>query len=501
MNAVSASAAPASPAPPPRLDFPGWLPPMLVKELRQGLRQRGFVGGLIAAQATLVIMFSIGFATDVGGGGSSRGMIDGFFWSAIFATLILLAPLRALTALSAELEARTMDLLLLTRLDAWRIVWGKWVSLTAQSLLLTFALLPYAVVRYFFGSVDILQDLAIITYLFAAGGVFTAAALWASGMNRVVRLLIVIGMIMASFSAFGSILGRSFILGSGSIIHSSGTVPLWLGLACLVWVTLVVIAYFLMMAVRWFAPLAENHAIGPRLVPFALALPIAFLAMASGGRDIKQAVFPWLAVCGLIAAIELANAREVLAVHLRGLLGRGGAWRVVGPAFLPGWPSAALWLALFLAAVGAIWGVADMGTARDLHWGTALWLAGLAWSGLVFPAVLVALVPTARRVAGVLYFLLHALLGIFGMMAGSDALTYKAPAMMKALDWISHAVPTTGFWHAINEVDRPSELPAVALGQALGVAVTLGLMLFTSRAYWRHVSALRASRTQATTRE
>ena len=503
MSTDTTVTAPAAPLPeaPPRLDFPAWMPPMLVKELRQGLRQRGFVGGLIAAQVVLVIMFLSGFATDVGNGSSSRNMIDGFFWSTMFATLLLLAPLRALTALSAEIEGRTMDLLLLTRLDSWRIVWGKWVSLMAQSILLAVALLPYAVVRYFFGAVEILQDLAIIAFMLAACGVFTAAGLWASGMNRVVRLLIVIGMVLAAFSIFGVVAGRHFFGGFGVSTSSSGPGAVWLGIAWMAWTTAAVTVYFLMMAVRWFAPLAENHAIGPRLMPLILAAPLPLLAWVNGGRDMDEVVPAWFVACGVIALIEFACAREVLAIHLRGRLGRGGLWRVFGSALLPGWPSAALWLALLLAATGAVWGVVDMLLAADLKTAKILWLGVLAWSGLVFPAALVSLVPSVGRVAGVLYFILHILLGIFAMMAGSDALSHKVPLVMLLLDWISHAIPTTSFWHAINEFDRPSELVAVEFGQALGVALALALMLFTGRGYWAVVRRVRSLRVDRAVRE
>jgi hypothetical protein len=214
-----------------------------------------------------------------------------------------------------------------------------------------------------------------------------------------------------------------------------------------------------------------------------------------------EAFFPWLAVCGVIAAIELASARDVLAIHLRDRLGRGGVWRVFGPALLPGWPSAALWLALLLTAICSVWGIVDWQVADDLRAGDVAWLAVLAWTGLVFPAVLVSLLPSAGRVSGVLYFLQHILLGIFAMMAGNDTLGRKAPSMMLLLDWISHAVPTTSFWHAINELNRPSELIGVRFGQSLGVALTLALMIFTARSYWAKVGQFRLSHAEAPDRK
>ena len=86
---------------------------------------------------------------------------------------------------------------------------------------------------------------------------------------------------------------------------------------------------------------------------------------------------------------------------------------------------------------------------------------------------------------------LFAFAGIFAVMAGSNGLSRMAPTLMSVLDWISHAVPTTSFWHAIVELERPSELPAVELGQALGVALTLGLMLWLARPYWINVRLMR----------
>ena len=37
-------------------DFPRWLPPMLVKELRQGLRMRGFVATLVGFQVLMLVL-------------------------------------------------------------------------------------------------------------------------------------------------------------------------------------------------------------------------------------------------------------------------------------------------------------------------------------------------------------------------------------------------------------------------------------------------------------
>jgi hypothetical protein len=469
-------------------DFPGWVPPMLVKELRQGLRQRGFVGGLVAAQAVLVILFITGFVTDVGNGSQMGRTIDSFFWGTLFATVLVLTPLRAMGALSAEIEARTMDLLLLTRLNAWRIVWGKWVSLMVQSLLLVVALLPYGVVRYFLGSVNLVSDLKTITVMLGAGGALTALGLWLSGVHRGIRILIVVGVLYASFGAASGFRGYSSIVEQiFDPSYSGGLSGVYVVFICTGWFGGCVLLWSLTMAVRWFAPMAENHAIGPRLMPLAFALPIAFLVGIN--MDLaKFYLFFWLCVATAIAAGEIANGRELMTIHLRGGLGRV---RGLGAAFLPGWPSAALWAAGLTALVTAGWGAADMISTANLNFGDVPWLAVLAWTGLVFPVLLVSLVPTLKRQAGLLYFGLQVILGLTGVMAGSSNVGHSSSQWAQLFDWISHAVPGTSFWYALYELKEPGDTPGLVFAQLLGVVLTLVMMLWAAKPYWINVRLMR----------
>ena len=503
-SSAPAQSAPASMSasvdttPPPRFDFPSWLPPMLVKELRQGLRQRGFVVGMIAAQVLLVIMYITGFAMEVREG-SSRQLIDSMFWGTVFGALLLVAPLRALSALHAEIDARTMDLLLLTRLDSWRIVWGKWVSLMTQSLLIIVSLLPYGVVRYFFGSVDLVTDLMVIVMLIFLSGAATAVGLWASGMNRVVRMLVMIAAVMGAFNmlsggAFRELQRELGMSGAGvTTIMFWGFTTFWAALCGCVTI------YSLMLAVRWFAPAAENHAIGARLMPLLLAVPFGALAFASSRRmELMQVASVWLAGCGIIALIEMASVRELMAIHLRGRLGRPGLRGWLGALFLPGWPSAAAWAAVLLTAVVAVWTMIDLASVEDYKSAEVCWLAVLAWAGLVFPALITSILRSFSRISGAMYFILHALLGVFGVMAGGSAVSNSASAGTKFLDWLSHAIPPTSFWHGLHELNRSPDLPGVFFGQLLGVIVTVAMTLWLGRTHWLNVRLMRhAARQEA----
>jgi hypothetical protein len=480
---------PASP-PPPRFDFPTWVPAMLVKELRQGLRTRGFVGGLIGVQALMLIVFLWGFAADAAGGDWLR-VSEGFFWTLVGAILLASPPIRALGALGPEIELRTMDLLLLTRLDAWRIVSGKWISLQVQTLLLLTTLLPYAVVRYFFGSVDLVANFTVIGILFCSGSFLSAAGIWASGFPKLLRVLAVVFTVIVMLQMLGAGLATS-MMGGGAFSTGGGSgSDGWELVTLILWSGAVILIYFLVLAVRWFAPPAENHSIVPRLVPLFLAVP-ALLWAALGHSELVIAQLT-IAAVGLtaVAVFEAGSAREVMANHLRGWMARGRAQALLGMLLLPGWPSAALWLAGVLGLAGVVWWGLDQVMAVFLEPAVGVQLLALGWAGLVFPCLLVALMPSARKSAGAVYFAVQALLGIFAAIAGSDDLARVAPAFMGLLDWVSHAMPVSSFWRALSGLDRPSTLAGIEIGQIVGVAATAILLAVQGRPYWARVRMLR----------
>ena len=73
---------------------------------------------------------------------------------------LLIIPISALNAIGSEIRGNTLELIFLTRLTALRIVVGKWFALFAQSLLLVCAVLPYLVLRYFMGGVNLTSRVA-----------------------------------------------------------------------------------------------------------------------------------------------------------------------------------------------------------------------------------------------------------------------------------------------------------------------------------------------------
>ena len=179
-------------------DFSSRLSPVLVKELRQGMRTNLFVIAFILLQTFMVLCLLAGIADP----GSSD--VDGFFWFFIITTLLIVQPLRGFSALSSEYQMNTRDLIQLTRLDGWRITLGKWTALNAQGFLFIAGVLPYLVIRYYLGNINFVNDLVSLGLIGLGSGLTTAITIGCSVFkNIILRGAILVGMFFATSAVSG----------------------------------------------------------------------------------------------------------------------------------------------------------------------------------------------------------------------------------------------------------------------------------------------------------
>jgi ABC-type transport system involved in multi-copper enzyme maturation permease subunit len=174
-----------------RDDFPEWLSPIIVRELRQGLRTHAFVGGLILLHAVMGTLFCLKLtnaAAEVDDVVLRTRTIQEWTNYGLLAVFMALQPLRALVSISDEQKASTLDLVQLTSLSSWKIVWGKWSALAGQTLLLAVSLLPYELLSYFMGGYDVVASSIQWLMLLGFSLGFTAFALALSSSGWFVRI-------------------------------------------------------------------------------------------------------------------------------------------------------------------------------------------------------------------------------------------------------------------------------------------------------------------------
>ncbi len=456
-------------------DYPSFLPPMLVKELRQLLRTKGFLTCFLGIHGVMTLALIFALLDQDSSTTNNYGMFNGFFWALMTAMLLVITPLRGMNALSAEIDTRSIDLLLLTQLSARRIVLGKWGSLLSTGVLLALSLLPYGMLRYFFGSVDLLKDLKLLFIMLMLSAALTAVSIWSSGLIKIVRFLFPVALIVAlqvSFSNF--VLSRS-----GSTISLSFASMKGLQLLALCGCLLFLLVFFLLQASRKLTAPAVNDAPLLRSLPvigFVLCIMIT-LAVYPIGPLVIAFVFMLLA-----CAFDLAQPRELMAVHWRPWLTRSPFLRAVGYCSLPGWTSAVLFAAIGLGLF-AIVGIYPplRFTGINTPFVAYAWFLAVAWQAVVAPTVLLTCLPisTGKWGGAGFYFVTQGLMGILALFANN--LSQSTPNLKAFLTFIGSTLPMSSFWLSSPKIPNPGVAPEHIFGQMVSMAGLLLLIWFHSK--------------------
>lgn len=320
---------------PPIQQFPDFLNPILVKELRQGLRGRVFVICLLLLQVAMVFLSFFGLAA--AGSGESTEDFAVVFWIIAGIPLLLVLPAAGLGAVSGEHTAKTLELLFMSRLTARRILLGKWLALVVQAVLLVCAIFPYAVLRYFLGSVSIGQELSYLGGMLLACTVLTGVAV---GFSPLPAWLTRLGALLFLFFGFW---GSSVFLvyarftGGLSLAPKGGYAPwaMWCGLFLVGAALLVLLLEF---GAGLIAPPVENHSTPIRL------LVLGSMGLAALFAHVAPAfAIPALASVAVLARVVcigvLCEMPRMIPRLYRPFVRWGLPGRLLGRVLYPGWPS------------------------------------------------------------------------------------------------------------------------------------------------------------------
>ena len=365
-------------------DFPDRLSPMLVKELRQGMRTKAFVGVFLALQIILgVILLSAGAASASDGAGETISNIIFIFFSI---AVLIIQPMRGITALSSEVKGNTIDMMVLTRLSAWRIVTGKWASIVSQSALLLVTIIPYLILRYFFGGMNLVGEIVFLAVLFLSSAALTAVTVGLSASSSVIlrSLLPMIGLPIGACFLLVAMLSSPFRGSSMYTFFALDTeesrifVSLYLA-AC---------AYYgffmLSIGTSLIAPYAENHSTLRRLISLAVTIIAAILCSMSF-TDTDALPFFLTLVLLPVFAISLSEFAPLAAPTYRKFAKRGALGQFAGLFLFPGWASG-FFFCIVLIAISA----SPFLINQPSYGGQDHLIYGLAClASMLFPAVII----------------------------------------------------------------------------------------------------------------
>ncbi|WP_133793338.1 hypothetical protein [Prosthecobacter fusiformis] len=454
----------------PITDFPDRLSPMVVKELRQGLRTRLFGGVMMVLHAILVLVTLMRGANS--DGSEVRGIMDGLITFVLFCIF----PLCGFSALAGEIKANTMDMLVLTRLSAGRIVLGKWAAIVLQSLLVTVSLMPYIVARYVYGGSELFADLWSLVFKWVISAALTAGVVALSTQKQFwLRALIIAvplffsGLSSMVWAGLGFMSGRS---GGSSMGGSSLWEPVIQVLGC-GWLIFALLSF----AATRIAPPASLLSVAKRLVNLAALIVLPCLYWLTGQTG--GALF-FVTVVLIVASVD-AMTEEVHALpsvylpfYQRSWWGKIASWFLV-----PGWVHGFLYSLLLVLSCVVVTGLTD-------DWGSAarIWLVGCSLWFIALTSQFLSFRRTGDYLgafcAGA--FILYVLTMLSSLILSFS--TRKAE-----LQWMAGLLPTTTFSLMDGSVGG-----SLQGGMAVSLVWPLFLWCFASFAYRRSRGAREEAR-------
>ena len=443
------------------------LSPILVKELRQGIRSKLFLGAFLTIQLSLFLYGTTLLMTGNNVGGD-RGVELAFFWSAIVLPLLILVPAMASQGIEKEITGKTLDLLLLTRISSYRLVLGKWASVIVQSTLLVTSALPYLMLRYFLGGIDIWNELQSFAILLLASALLAGITMgfWATKVSKFIKWVgVLVFLWLGPYMFVVLIVSRRGVTSTGS------------GTGLVIWVyAFIATLMMLALAASRIGPPAENHSTQIRIL--ALVAAGAGL-MFSGARDL-EVVSAILGILILVPSIFGALTEKVRALPrlYAPFLNRTRLVRWISFPLSPGWPGGVAFTCLVLAL--APWFPVWFGEFR-----LAVFVAVVAM--FLFPAALVRNLRPKRQTLG--FYLLVVVLLTIPIYIWGAARAFDSATVVFVVECVVGLFPPVALALELSEPSGYSGTVAVLEGLLVLIWSLLALVR-AARVEWRTVESL-----------
>lgn len=428
-------------------DFPDRLSPMLVKELRQGLRTRSFIGVFLSLQIVLgIILLGAGTAATSDQAGSTISNIIFIFFSI---AVIIIQPMRGMTALSAEIKGNTIDMMVLTRLSAWRIVAGKWSALVSQSALILVTIIPYLILRYFFGGMNLIGEVVMLILIFISSATLTAITVGLSASPSVIlrSILPMVGIPLGAYAALMMIL-FSGMGGGGSVFDFFSLESTESKIAISLYITTCLYYGFFLLSIgtSLIAPHAENYSTLRRVIACFVTIAAAVIGIIYCD-DVDMMLVVYYLIFAPIFTISLTEFGTLVPPVVQKFNRYGILGRFLGIFLLPTWATGVFfcYLLTFIAGISLF-------LVRDSYINNDSIVVGMGLlSGMVFPALLVNLFKMygPSRVSN--YILFSVASGIIALTLMGIAESLSSKGLLWLFVWIPPVSMTMTDGGGIND--------------------------------------------------
>jgi hypothetical protein len=333
--------------------------PVVIKELRQGVRSWTVTGMLLLFLVVLFIA-SLGFLVtqsfDVSPNMGLGGSMFSTFVMILAGASVFFIPLYTGVRVAVERVEHNQDLLYVTSLSPSRIIFGKFLCSAYIAVLFFSACMPFMAFTNLLRGVDLPTVFLILFFLFLVVCAANMIAIFFACLpvSRPFKVLFVIYGIFQAFGIMGSLVGISFeIMRSGVGAMMAGR-DFWIGVTTAVGVGLLVMGLFFVLSVALIAPPSANRAL-----PVRIYLTVAWLfggvlsvwwAVKTGEPQILGAwVLPTFVVMVVALLVVISNNDE-LSLRVRRTIPQSRFQRFLAFFFYNGAAGGLVWVTTILVA-------------------------------------------------------------------------------------------------------------------------------------------------------
>lgn len=355
---MTAAAAPVAIAPvssaPPRFAFlDDRVNPIVVKELRQAVKSWFIVGllMLMLAVLTLIQLLWVMNSTEIGSPTSGEGRDLFLVFQATLLMIALLGlPIYTGVRLAAERASATSDLLYVTTIRPWSIVWGKLAAGVIVTGLVFAACAPFMIVTYLLRGIDPPTILFVLglDFLLVLSGLVVAIFLGALPVGLGFKVFLGIVGVAALLWTYGITTAAvsSEIVFSGIVSDFSDPEFLW-GLAATLFFWGAALVLLLLLVVAMIAPPSSDRARPLRVYVTGLWLVGGGMSVGMAAwydEAILLAFWPMGSAFVLLPALLLAaSERDEFGPRQRRAVPRNSLGRLVSFTFSSGCAGGLLW--------------------------------------------------------------------------------------------------------------------------------------------------------------
>ncbi|MEZ5976952.1 MAG: hypothetical protein R3F34_01870 [Planctomycetota bacterium] len=334
------------------------LNPIVVKEVRQVLRARGFAWSYFALVVLAAVIGAFMVLGDERNPSDALGLEFLMLLQVLLGVgLLVVVPLQSFQSLGAEWEGDTYDQLAMSGLRPRNIVSGKFVSAFVQTLLMTAAFAPFIALAFLMRGVDLLAMGFVVMNLVLFSAWASAIALGVSSLttHRLARVVLFVALAAAlTLGLIGTIQYGSVILTQSALLRE----PIFVTVVASAYLGGSLVAlYFHLVACGKLAHPEENAATPLRLFTIGGTVFVVGWAVAANAwwSLPDEAVDVGLWMLGIALALNTvlwATERERLGRRVANEISlKHGAARFVPAALLPGGGRGLLFGLVLLAVV------------------------------------------------------------------------------------------------------------------------------------------------------